>query len=162
MNHLGNGKMMPCVAGGVAVGFGLAFAYSHLFGAPSCCQKKTIVGDTNESGIWKKNFEATETKGFTMRKVGAGVECFLEKWDAGTSEPPHSHPGDDSTTVLEGEMIIQFYIKQNDKLIKDGKPVKLTEGMTGLIKGGRIHDVKYVQKCKLVYVHDTTFGFNAE
>ena len=26
---------------------------------------------------------------------------MMEKWDAGSSEPPHSHPGDDMTVVID-------------------------------------------------------------
>jgi len=30
------------------------------------------------------------------------------------------------------------------------------------VRAGRIHDAKYVEDCKLVYVHDKAFGFQAE
>jgi len=30
-----------------------------------------------------------------------------EKWDAGSEEPPHSHPGDDATIVIEGKMSVR-------------------------------------------------------
>lgn len=85
-----------------------------------------------------------------------GVDVFLEIWEAGTSEPPHSHPGDDATVVVEGKMIIQFYDGEGKM---DGAPVTLVAGQTGYIESNRVHSVKYVDKCKLVYVHDTAFGF---
>ena len=84
---------------------------------------------------------------------------MLEKWQAGSEEPPHSHPGDDMTVVVEGEMSIQFFIPEDGRLVADGSPVVLTKGDTGYIKAGRIHDAKYLQDCKLVYVHDKAFGF---
>ena len=92
----------------------------------------------------------------------AGVDCFLEKWEAGTAEPPHSHPGDDSTTVVEGELVLQFFTKTaSGELKKDGKTVTLKQGMTGYIASNRIHDAKYTEKCRLIYVHNSAFGFNA-
>ena len=87
---------------------------------------------------------------------------MLERWEAGTEEPPHSHPGDDMTIVVEGKMSIQFYDKTADGLATDGEPVILNKGDTGYIKSGRIHDAKYIEACKLVYVHDKAFGFTAE
>ena len=57
------------------------------------------------SAIWK-NFAASPgaPAGFTVRKTvpgdPRGVEVMLEAWEAGTSEPPHSHPGDDMTVVV--------------------------------------------------------------
>ncbi|HBE92385.1 MAG TPA: cupin domain-containing protein, partial [Gammaproteobacteria bacterium] len=40
--------------------------------------------------------------------------------------------------------------------------VILNKGDTGYINSGRIHDAKYIEACKLVYVHDKAFGFTAE
>ena len=167
MSHVGDGKVLPCVAGGVVAGFGVAMIYSHLFGPPSFCMPKPTVGDASASGVWKARDRYTHPDGtpdgFTMCQVGPdiGVDCFLEKWEANTSEPAHSHPGDDSTTVVEGEMVIQFYTKQKDgSLLKDGQPITLKAGQTGMIKANRIHDVRYTKKCKLIYVHNTTFAFN--
>ena len=74
----------------------------------------------------------------------------------------HSHPGDDMTVVVEGKMSIQFYTKSADGLVVDGEPVILNKGDTGYIKAGRIHDAKYIEECKLVYVHDKAFAFTAE
>ena len=90
-----------------------------------------------------------------------GVDVMMEKWDAGSSEPPHSHPGDDMTVVIEGKMSVQFFKKEEDKLVEDGEPLILNKGDAGYIDGGRIHDAKYLEDCKLVYVHDKKFGFDA-
>ena len=49
-----------------------------------------------------------ESPGFSLRTTyptnADGVEVMLERWDAGTEEPPHSHPGDDMTVVVKGRM----------------------------------------------------------
>ena len=167
MDHIQSGKTLPCVLGGVVAGFGIALIYSHVFGAKSATSK----GDSAGSGIWNKEFTHPEgtPEGFTLRAISGGgatkeqstpgVDCYLEKWEAGTAEPPHSHPGDDSTTVVEGEMVIQFFTKDGSCYHKEGSPVVLKAGQTGYIKGGRIHDAKYTKACRLIYVHDTKFEF---
>ena len=66
------------------------------------------------------------------------------------------------TVVIEGKMAVQFFIKTDTGLVTDGEPLILNQGETGYIKGGRIHDAKYIEPCKLVYVHDKAFGFVAE
>ena len=119
---------------------------------------------SDTSAIWKNHVSIPDTPaGFTLRTTYPnnpdGAEVMLEKWEAGSSEPPHSHPGDDMTIVVEGKMMIQFYEKQRDSLIPTGEPVVLNKGDTGYIKANRIHDAKYVEECKLVYVHDKAFGF---
>ena len=119
------------------------------------------------SAIWQNHVSIADTpEGFTLRTTYPanpdGVEVMLERWLAGTEEPPHSHPGDDMTVVVEGRMSIQFYTKAADGLVADGEPVFLNKGETGYIKAGRIHDAKYIEECKLVYVHDKAFGFTAE
>ena len=119
------------------------------------------------SAIWQNHISIADTpEGFTLRTTYPanpdGVEVMLERWLAGTEEPPHSHPGDDMTVVVEGRMSIQFYTKAADGLVADGEPVFLNKGETGYIKAGRIHDAKYIDECKLVYVHDKAFGFTAE
>lgn len=119
------------------------------------------------SAIWKNFARAPGTpEGFTLRTTVPGnpngVEVMLERWEAGTEEPPHSHPGDDMTVVVEGKMVIQFYVKGEKGLVPDGDPVTLTQGQTGYVAANRIHDAKYVEPCKLVYVHDQAFGFKAE
>ncbi len=86
---------------------------------------------------------------------------MLEKWKAGSAEPPHSHPGDDMTIVIEGKMRIQFFKKGKDgKLVKDSEPITLVAGQTGYIASNRIHDATYLEDCKLVYVHSGGFGFD--
>merc|ERR1740133_569572 len=88
------------------------------------------------SSIWKNHITAPDTPaGFTLRcafdaeKNPTGAETMLEKWDAGSCEPPHSHPGDDMTVVIEGRMSIQYFTKGADgKLVEDGTPVVLNAG----------------------------------
>jgi len=72
---------------------------------------------TNESTggnstIWKNHITVPDTpKGFTVRTTYPtnpdGADVMLERWEAGSEEPPHSHPGDDMTIVVEGKMSIQ-------------------------------------------------------
>ena len=124
-----------------------------------------VTSDT--SNIWNNHVVAPDTPaGFTLRTTYPtnpdGADVMLERWEAGSEEPPHSHPGDDMTVVVEGKMAIQFYTKSNDGLVADGEQVILNKGDTGYVKAGRIHDAKYIEDCKLVYVHDKAFGFTAE
>lgn len=119
------------------------------------------------SAVWQNHVAVPDMpQGFTVRTTYPtnpdGVEVMLERWQAGTSEPPHSHPGDDMTVVVEGRMSIQFFTRSADGLVADGEPVILNNGDTGYIKAGRIHDANYIEECKLVYVHDKAFGFTAE
>jgi quercetin dioxygenase-like cupin family protein len=125
---------------------------------------KTVTSAT--SAVWKNHVTAPDTpKGFTVRTTVPGnpngVEVMLEQWEAGSAEPAHSHPGDDMTVVVEGKMAIQFFLQGADGLVADGEPVVLSQGDTGYVKAGRIHDAKYLEACKLVYVHDKAFGFIA-
>ena len=46
-------------------------------------------------------------------------------------------------------------------LLVGGEPVVLARGDTGYVRAGRIHDAKYLEECRLVYVHDGPFGFRA-
>jgi quercetin dioxygenase-like cupin family protein len=119
------------------------------------------------SAVWNNHVPVLGTpEGFTVRTTvpgnADGVEVMLERWVAGTSEPPHSHPGDDMTVVVEGRMEIQFYERDGERLVPDGAPVVLERGQTGYVRAGRIHDAKYLADCKLVYVHDRAFGFQEE
>ena len=123
--------------------------------------------DSSTTAIWKSHVTVPDTpEGFTVRTTvpgnPEGVEVMLEQWDAGSAEPPHSHPGDDMTVVVEGKMAIQFFTRGDGGLVPDGDVVELNAGETGYIAAGRIHDAKYVEDCKLVYVHDKAFGFTAE
>lgn len=116
------------------------------------------------SAIWRNHVSAPGTPdGFTVRTTFPtnenGVEVMLEKWEVGTEEPPHSHPGDDMTVVVEGRMSIQFFTQKDGRLVPDGDRIFLKQGETGYIQAGRIHDAKYIEACKLVYVHDKRFGF---
>lgn len=119
------------------------------------------------SAIWQHHVTVPDTPaGFTVRTTFPtnpdGVEVMLEQWQAGSAEPPHSHPGDDMTVVVEGKMAIQFFTSGENGLVADGSPVILNRGDTGYIQAGRIHDASYLEDCKLVYVHDRAFGFKAE
>ena len=119
------------------------------------------------SAVWANHVPMAGTpEGFTLRTTYPtnpdGVEVMLERWKAGTEEPPHSHPGDDMTVVVEGKMSIQFYRRGEKGLIPDGTPIVLKKGETGYVKAGRIHDAKYIDDCKLIYVHDKAFAFRAE
>lgn len=126
---------------------------------------KQVDGDS--SAVWQHHISVPDTPvGFTVRTSYPGnpdgVEVMLEKWEAGSEEPPHSHPGDDMTIVVEGKMSIQFFTKTADGLVADGEKIILQKGDTGYIKAHRIHDAKYIEACKLVYVHDKAFGFSDE
>jgi len=119
------------------------------------------------SAVWQNHVSMADApEGFTVRTTYPGnpdgAEVMLERWQAGSAEPPHSHPGDDMTIVVEGKMSIQFFTKSADGLIGDGEPLILNKGDTGYVKAGRIHDAKYIEECKLVYVHDKAFAFTAE
>ena len=124
-----------------------------------------VTSDTSK--VWDNHVSVPDTPdGFTVRTTYPtnenGAEVMLERWEAGSEEPPHSHPGDDMTIVVEGKMSIQFYTKSDDALVADGNEIILNKGDTGYVKAGRIHDAKYLEDCKLVYVHDKAFGFTAE
>ena len=126
----------------------------------------TTTVTATSSAIWDHHVEVPDTpEGFTVRTTFPGnpdgVEVMLEQWQAGSAEPPHSHPGDDMTVVIEGKMAVQFYTRGDDGLVPDGDRLVLNQGDTGYIRAGRIHDAQYLEDCKLVYVHDRAFGFTA-
>ncbi|MDX2457534.1 MAG: cupin domain-containing protein [Gammaproteobacteria bacterium] len=128
---------------------------------------KAQAMNSDSSAVWGNHVVVPDTpEGFTVRTTCPsnpdGVEVMLERWEAGSEEPPHSHPGDDMTVVVEGRMSIQFYVKSGDGLVPEGEQIVLGKGDTGYIKAGRIHDAKYIEACKLVYVHDKAFGFTIE
>jgi quercetin dioxygenase-like cupin family protein len=152
------------------------------------------------SAVWANHVPVPGTPdGFTVRTTVPGnpdgVEVMLERWRAGSSEPPHTHPGDDMTVVVEGRMVVQFYQRSGDALLPDGAPLVLERGQTGYVRAGRIyhrqvvnhervrrallrnaraaarscshparrvHDARYVEDCKLVYVHVRAFAFREE
>jgi quercetin dioxygenase-like cupin family protein len=122
--------------------------------------------DSSKSGVWSNHVSVPNTpEGFTVRTGfpgnANGAEMMLEQWEPGSEEPPHSHPGDDMTVVVEGKMTVQFFKEENGKLVADGDRIVLNQGDVGYVAAGRIHDAKYVERCKLVYVHDKAFGFRA-
>ncbi len=122
---------------------------------------------TATSSIWSHHVPLPGgPEGFTLRTTVPGnpdgVEVMLERWEAGTSEPPHSHPGDDMTVVVEGLMVVRFYTRGPDGLVPDGAPLTLGRGDVGYVRAGRIHDARYLEPCRLVYVHERAFGFTAE
>ena len=124
--------------------------------------KEAVTTATSE--VWDNHITAPGTpEGFTVRTTYPtnpdGVEVMLERWEAGTEEPPHSHPGDDMTVVVEGEMSLQFYRKEGSALVADGERVFLRKGEVGYVRANRIHDAQYIKECKLVYVHNKAFGF---
>ena len=119
------------------------------------------------SAVWSNHVPVPGTPaGFTARTTYPtnpdGVEVMLERWQAGTEEPPHSHPGDDMTVVVEGRMAVQFYRREARRLFPDGERVFLDKGAVGYIRAGRVHDAKYIEACRLVYVHDGAFAFQLE
>ncbi len=126
------------------------------------------MSDSTKSAVWTLHVPVPGTPdGFTCRTTYPtspdGVEVMLEQWAAGTAEPPHSHPGDDMTVVVEGKMALQFFLRDaGGALVADGKPLVLAEGDVGYVSAGRIHDARYLEPCKLVYVHHKAFGFVAE
>ena len=125
------------------------------------------VSPSEQSAIWQGFVTVPNTPaGFTLRTTYPqnpdGVEVMLERWEAGTAEPPHSHPGDDMTVVVEGKMAVQFFRRESGRLVPDGEPLILSQGQAGYIAAGRIHDARYLEPCKLVYVHHRAFGFQAE
>ena len=117
------------------------------------------------SEVWNDHLPVPGTpEGFTARTTYPtnpdGVEVMLERWQAGTEEPPHSHPGDDMTVVVEGRMSVQFYRQEARRLLPDGERVFLDKGDVGYTRAGRVHDAKYIEDCRLVYVHDGAFAFH--
>jgi quercetin dioxygenase-like cupin family protein len=116
------------------------------------------------SEVWSNHVPVPGTpEGFTARTTYPtnpdGVEVMLERWQAGTEEPPHSHPGDDMTVVVEGRMAVQFYRQEGRTLVRDGEMIFLNKGDVGYIRAARVHDAKYIAACQLVYVHNGAFAF---
>ena len=117
------------------------------------------------SAVWSNHVPDPEGPvGFTVRTTYPtnpdGVEVMLERWEAGTDEPPHFHSGDDMTVVVEGRMSVQFYRKEAGSLVPDGQRIFLGKGDVGYIRARRIHDAHYLEPCQLVYVHNGAFEFH--
>jgi quercetin dioxygenase-like cupin family protein len=115
------------------------------------------------SNVWRDLVADAGSPGFSLRTTYPtnpnGVEVMLEHWEAGTEEPPHSHPGDDMTIVVEGRMSTQRYRRDGDSLVVEGERIILSKGDVGYTSAGRIHDGKYTEDCQLVYVHNGAFAF---
>lgn len=116
------------------------------------------------SDVWRSLVADPGSPGFSVRTTYPmnrdGVEVMLERWAAGTNEPPHFHPGDDMTVVIKGTMTVQFYEREGDHLKVDGGRVTLNTGDVGYVKAERVHDAQYLEECELVYVHNGAFAFN--
>jgi quercetin dioxygenase-like cupin family protein len=125
---------------------------------------KRSGGDVT-SDVWSDFVADGGSPGFSLRTTYPtnpdGVEVMLERWEAGTEEPPHSHPGDDMTVVVQGTMSTQRYRRDGDSLVVDGERIVLNKGDVGYTEAGRVHDAKYIEACQLVYVHNGAFAFNA-
>ncbi len=120
---------------------------------------------TATSEVWTNLVPMPGTpEGFTARSTypanPEGIEVMLERWQPGTEEPPHWHPGDDMTVVVEGGLSVQYYRKEGSTLVPDGVRVFLNKGDVGYNRARRIHDTKYIRACQLVYVHNGAFAFN--
>jgi quercetin dioxygenase-like cupin family protein len=119
--------------------------------------------NTATSEVWSAFVADEGSPGFSVRTTyptnADGAEVMLERWEAGTEEPPHSHPGDDMTIVVEGTMSTQRFRLEGDALVADGERIILNKGDVGYTRAGRIHDAKYLEACQLVYVHSGAFGF---
>ena len=116
------------------------------------------------SDVWSDLVSDPGNPGFSLRTTYPtnpdGVEVMLEHWDAGSEEPPHSHPGDDMTIVVSGRMSTQLYRREGESLIADGERTFLNVGDVGYTRANRIHDAKYLEECQLVYVHNGAFAFH--
>jgi hypothetical protein len=130
-----------------------------------------LVGDATQnvnsatSDVWGNHVPDPEAPdGFTVRTTFPtnpdGVEVMLERWQAGTEEPPHFHPGDDMTVVVEGKMSVQYYRTEAGSLVHDGERIFFGKGDVGYNRARRIHDARYIEACQLVYVHNGAFGFH--
>src|SRR6476660_6786332 len=117
----------------------------------------SVDGDSRDavtsatSAIWDSHVRKAGTpEGFTVRTTYPtnpnGVEVMLERWEPGTEEPPHSHPGDDMTVVIEGKMSCQFYRQEGASLVPDGERLFPSEGDVGYVRANRIHDAKYIER----------------
>ena len=117
------------------------------------------------SEVWSNHVPVPGTpEGFTARTTYPtnpdGVEVMLERWQPGTEEQPHYHPGDDMTVVVEGRIAVRFYRQEGRTLLPDGERIFLNKGDVGYIRAGRIHDAAYIDACRLVYVHNGAFAFH--
>jgi quercetin dioxygenase-like cupin family protein len=148
---------------------GFTVDHTWLAGKHQWWRRKVTVNNAKQSdgsaisNVWSDFVPDSGSPGFSLRTTypanPEGVEVMLERWEAGTAEPPHSHPGDDMTIVVEGKMSTQRYRREGASLVADGERIILNKGDVGYTTAGRIHDAKYIDDCQLVYVHDGAFGF---
>jgi quercetin dioxygenase-like cupin family protein len=134
--------------------------------------REMTVGDAKKSNtaatsdVWNNFVPDPGSPGFSLRTTYPtdtdGVEVMLERWDAGTEEPPHTHPGDDMTIVVAGKMSTQLYQRDGESLVTQGERIVLMKGDVGYTNAGQIHDAKYLEDCELVYVHNGAFAFLPE
>ena len=162
---MSNNNDLLNLAGAFAVGVGLGAILTR-------ARKRAYSAKAAATnGVWNDSHYSHPDgtpEGFTLRTPASkenatGVDVMMEKWEPNTAEPPHSHPGDDMTVVIEGKMSIQFFTRGADgSLQKDGARVYLPAGDVGYIAANRMHDAQYHDACKLVYVHNKAFGFKEE
>jgi len=115
------------------------------------------------SNVWRDLVADAGSPGFSLRTTYPtnpnGVEVMLEHWEAGTEEPPHSHPGDDMTIVVEGRMSTSAIdVTEIHWLLRERESFSVRADV-GYTSAGRIHDGKYTEDCQLVYVHNGAFAF---
>ena len=143
-----------CVAGGVALGAALGFAAARALGHRrprgfGLHPDGSAATAHASSAVWSEPGSYSHPEGtpagFTLRTPVSnggnntnptGVDVMMEKWDAGSAEPPHSHPGDDMTIVVQGRMSLQFFTRSHEDggaLRPDGPRVVLEEGDVGCV-----------------------------
>ena len=103
--------------------------------------------DGNTSAVWENHITVPETpKGFTVRTTYPnnpnGAEVMLERWEAGSEEPPHSHPHVQTSYIASGEII--FYCEgEPDQHLKAGDMFE--------VPSGKLHTIKLLtEKARLV------------
>jgi len=84
---------------------------------------------------------------------------MLEHWEAGTEEPPHSHPGDDMTIVVEGRMSTQRYRRDGDSLVAEERESFSVRATSDTRVRAEFTTGNIPKDCQLVYVHNGAFAF---
>lgn len=123
----------------------------------------TKLVSSETSAVWGNHIPVPDTPdGFTVRTTYPtntdGVEV-IGALGGGYGRAATFTSRRCMTVVVEGKMAIQFYTKEAGALVPDGECIILSKGDTGYVKADRIHDAKYIDNCKLVYVHDKAFAF---
>ena len=115
--------------------------------------RPTMMAD-QAKGVWDEPGTYSHPEGtpdgFTLRvqqtaENPTGVDVMMEKWEKGSEEPIHSHPGDDMTIVVEGKMSLQFFIK----------------GVGGELIKGNVYVVHYVRAAERVCARGPVDGSGA-